>query len=175
MTGDDPKGVVPVSTRVMNLANFLTQAARRNPDEVAFVHGARQWRWAELEERVNAMAYALVHDFGVRKGDRILVQSANCNQMFESDVRGLQSRRGLGADEFPTNAGRGRLFGAIERCDLADLPGRLSGACRSVPQCEQRDPILYLHRRLHRSATTMMGSSCAALDDAVPPRARRSR
>jgi fatty-acyl-CoA synthase len=30
------------------------------------------------------MAHALVHRFGVQKGDRVLVQSQNCNQMFES-------------------------------------------------------------------------------------------
>jgi fatty-acyl-CoA synthase len=38
-----------------------------------------------MEARVNAMAAALRDEFGVIKGDRILlVQSANCNQMFES-------------------------------------------------------------------------------------------
>ncbi|RVI02582.1 acyl-CoA synthetase, partial [Sinorhizobium meliloti] len=58
MTNNEPKGgVTPVSTRVMNLANFLSQAARRNPDEIALVHGDRRWRWSEMEARVDAMAY----------------------------------------------------------------------------------------------------------------------
>jgi fatty-acyl-CoA synthase len=74
----------PVSTRVMNLAHFSTQAARRLPGEVALVWGGRQWTWAEFEARVQAMAAALRAEFGVASGDRILVQSQNCNQMFEA-------------------------------------------------------------------------------------------
>ncbi|WP_305800094.1 acyl-CoA synthetase [Skermanella sp. TT6] len=73
----------PVTTRVMNLAHFLTQAARRHGAEVGFVWGERTWTWGEMERRVDAMASALLHR-GVAKGDRVLVQSKNCNQMFES-------------------------------------------------------------------------------------------
>ncbi|MEO9337569.1 acyl-CoA synthetase [Mesorhizobium sp. SB112] len=96
---DPDGGVAPCSTRVMNLSNFLTQAARRNADEAALVWGDRQWRWSEMEARVNAMAYALIHEFGVRKGDRILVQSSNCNQMFESMFAAFR----VGAVWVPTN------------------------------------------------------------------------
>lgn len=76
--------VTPVSTRVINLAHFLTQSARRHPDDIGFVWGEAFWTWRDMEERVNAMAAALSQDYGISKGDRILVQSANCNQMFES-------------------------------------------------------------------------------------------
>ena len=76
--------IQPVSTRTMNLAHFADQAARRLGDHPAFIWGDRQWTWKELNARVTAMAHALVNEFGVRKGDRILIQSANCNQMFES-------------------------------------------------------------------------------------------
>lgn len=74
----------PVSTRVMNLAHFLTQNARRHAARPGFVWGGRRWTWAEMEARVEAMAAALVEKFGVRKGDRVLIQAANGNQMFES-------------------------------------------------------------------------------------------
>ena len=74
----------PATTRVMNLAHLATQASRRHPEEVALVWGDRQWTWREFDRRINAMAAALASQFGVRKGDRVLVQSANCNQMFES-------------------------------------------------------------------------------------------
>jgi acyl-CoA synthetase (AMP-forming)/AMP-acid ligase II len=84
MTAAPFGGMAPVSTRVMNLSHFLTQAARRHPGDIGFVWGDKSWSWAEIEARVNAMAAALQGRFGVRKGDRILVQSANCNQMFES-------------------------------------------------------------------------------------------
>ncbi len=74
----------PCSTRVMNLAHFLTQSARRLPDEIAFVWGEKSWSWRTFEARVNAMAAALAKDFNVKKGDRVLIQSQNCNQMFEA-------------------------------------------------------------------------------------------
>ncbi len=92
-------GLAPCSNRVMNLANFLTQAARRHPGEIGFVWGERTWTWAAMEARANAMAVALARDFGVKKGDRILVQSSNCNQMFESMFACFR----LGAVWVPTN------------------------------------------------------------------------
>jgi fatty-acyl-CoA synthase len=76
-------GVGPVSKRVMNLANFLHQAARRHRNEIGFVWGDAIWTWSDLARRVDAMAAALAAR-GIGKGDRVLVQSKNCNQMFES-------------------------------------------------------------------------------------------
>ncbi|HEV7437624.1 MAG TPA: hypothetical protein VGO22_22590, partial [Pseudorhizobium sp.] len=46
-------GVDPRSTRVMNLARFLTQAMRRNPGGVALVWGPHRWTWAQLDARVD--------------------------------------------------------------------------------------------------------------------------
>jgi fatty-acyl-CoA synthase len=76
-------GVAPVSRRVMNLSHILRQAARRHATEIGFVWGERTWTWADLDARVDAMAAALAAR-GIGKGDRVLVQSKNCNQMFES-------------------------------------------------------------------------------------------
>ena len=95
-------GAVPVSKRVMNLSHFLRQAARRHGPEIGFVRGDLTWTWTELDRRVDAMAAALAAR-GVKKGDRILVQSKNCNQMFEVDVRLLPPWRRLGADELPAD------------------------------------------------------------------------
>ncbi|KVK68003.1 acyl-CoA synthetase [Agrobacterium sp. TS43] len=83
----------------MNLSHFLTQAARRNPADIGFVWGEKTWTWAEMDARVDAMAQALVTEFGVRKGDRILVQSSNNNQMFESMFACFR----VGAVWVPTN------------------------------------------------------------------------
>ena len=77
-------GLAPVSTRVMNLSHFLTESARRHPDEIGFVWGEQNWSWAEMEARSSAFAAALSQRFGLGKGDRLLVQSANNNQMFEA-------------------------------------------------------------------------------------------
>ncbi|CAD5268085.1 MULTISPECIES: acyl-CoA synthetase [Halomonadaceae] len=77
-------GVTPVSTKVMNLSHFLTNSARRLANEIGFVWGTRTWRWQEMEARSMAFAYALDKQMGLRKGDRLLVQSSNCHQMFEA-------------------------------------------------------------------------------------------
>ncbi|WP_102225275.1 acyl-CoA synthetase [Acidimangrovimonas sediminis] len=97
-TAFDP-GFAPVSTRVSNLAHFVTRAARRQAGEPAVIWGDSLWTWAEFEGRINAMAACLRDRFGVRKGDRILVQSQNCNQMFESMFACFR----LGAVWVPTN------------------------------------------------------------------------
>ncbi len=96
----EPKGgLVPCSTRVMNLAHFVTQARRRDPRGVALVWAEKTWTWEEFETRIDAMAAALQQRFGVSKGDRILVQSQNCNQMFESMFACFR----IGAVWVPTN------------------------------------------------------------------------
>jgi acyl-CoA synthetase (AMP-forming)/AMP-acid ligase II len=74
----------PVSSRVMNLSQFLTGSSRRHPDDIGLVWGDAKWTWAEVEARSTAFAAALRDRYGMRKGDRLLVQSANCNQMFEA-------------------------------------------------------------------------------------------
>ena len=84
MRADLSAGIAPMSQRVMNLAHFLTEQARRRPDAPGFVWGERIWTWAGIEARATAFARALREDFGLQKGDRLLVQSANCNQLFES-------------------------------------------------------------------------------------------
>jgi acyl-CoA synthetase (AMP-forming)/AMP-acid ligase II len=71
------------SKRVMNLAHFLQQSAKRYADDIALVWGDRIWTWAELDRRVESMAAALAAR-SVAKGDRVLVQAKNCNQLFES-------------------------------------------------------------------------------------------
>ena len=92
-------GVAPCSTRVMNLAHFVTQARRREPEAIALVWGDRTWTWTELDARIDAAAAALQSRFGVGKGDRILVQSQNCNQMFEAMFACIR----IGAVYVPTN------------------------------------------------------------------------
>ena len=99
MTNPAPKGgLVPVSRRVMNLSHVLRQSARRFSSEIGLVWGEKVWTWSELDNRVDAMCVALA-DKGVGKGDRVLVQSSNCNQMFESMFVCFR----LGAVWVPTN------------------------------------------------------------------------
>ena len=73
----------PTSTRVPNVAYFLTRNARRWPGETAIVYGTRSWTWREFDARVSALAFALRDDLGLCAGDGVLVHSANNNQMLE--------------------------------------------------------------------------------------------
>ncbi|OUS20249.1 acyl-CoA synthetase [Rhodobacterales bacterium 59_46_T64] len=99
-TKADPKGgIAPSTTRVSNLANHLTRNAARLGDQLALVWGEEQWTWAQMNARVNALAFGLQDRFGVTKGDRVLIQSQNCNQMFESMLACFR----LGAVWVPAN------------------------------------------------------------------------
>ncbi|MDU6494895.1 AMP-binding protein, partial [Bradyrhizobium sp.] len=70
-----------MSRRVMNLAHIVTQNGRRLGDLIGFVWGDRSWTWRELDAMVSALAAALAKQ-GIAKGDRILVHSKNCEEMF---------------------------------------------------------------------------------------------
>ncbi|ALM50918.1 acyl-CoA synthetase [Halomonas huangheensis] len=91
-------GVAPVSRRVMNLAYWLTQAARRYSEQPALVMGDEVRSWSELDQRVSALAYAL-RQLGVTRGDRILVHSRNGFEMVETQLAAFR----LGAVWAPVN------------------------------------------------------------------------
>ena len=91
-------GLARMSRRVMNLAHLVTQNARRHGDRIGFVWGDRSWTWREIDHLVSALAAALAAR-GIEKGDRILVHSKNCDEMFWSMFAAFR----LGAVWVPTN------------------------------------------------------------------------
>ena len=137
MMASAPKGgVAPMSRRVMNLGHFVRQNARRLPDEIAFVHGPRSWTWSTMDRRIDAFATALASQ-GITKGDRVLVQSRNCVQMFETMFACFR----LGAVYVPTNfrqspaevAGLAQTSGATSLVCHADFPGHAEAVRAAVP------------------------------------------
>jgi fatty-acyl-CoA synthase len=87
-----------MSHRVMNLAHLVTQNARRHGERVGFIWNDRSLTWREIDTRVSALAAALAAR-GIGKGDRILVHSKNCDEMFWSMFSAFR----LGAVWVPTN------------------------------------------------------------------------
>ncbi len=87
-----------MSSRVMNLAELLVQAAARHPDRPAIIRGDDQLSWSELNTRVDAACWSLKH-LGIEPGDKIVVQSRNCIEMFETMFVAFK----LGAVWVPTN------------------------------------------------------------------------
>src|SRR6202051_5099697 len=91
-------GGTPMSRRVMNLAHLVSQNAARHGDRIGFIWGDRSWTWREIDRLVSALAAALAAR-GIGKGDRILVHSKNCDEMFWSMFAAFR----LGAVWVPTN------------------------------------------------------------------------
>src|SRR4029079_8495996 len=91
-------GVRRMSRRVMNLAHLLTQNARRYGERDGLIGADRSWTWREIDIHVSALAAALA-ERGIAKGDRILVHSKNCAEMFWSMFAAFR----LGAVWVPTN------------------------------------------------------------------------
>jgi fatty-acyl-CoA synthase len=114
---------LPISRRVMNLAHFLTQSARRFPDHPALIWGEESWSWRMLEERVTSLAASLAAT-GIRKGDRILVHARNGNAIIETMFAAFR----LGAVWVPTNF---RLM-PEEVAWLAQASGARAFLCQSV-------------------------------------------
>src|SRR5262249_827854 len=77
---------------------LLTQNARRHGNRPGFVWGEKSWTWREIDQAVSALAAALA-ERGIEKGDRILVHSKNCEEMFYSMFAAFR----LGAVWVPTN------------------------------------------------------------------------
>ena len=91
-------GLARMSNRVMNLAHLVTQNARRHGDRTGFIYGDRTWTWREIDRAVSALAAALA-ERGIVKGDRLLVHSKNCDEMFWSMFAAFR----LGVVWVPTN------------------------------------------------------------------------
>ncbi|MDI1266298.1 MAG: acyl-CoA synthetase [bacterium] len=91
-------GLSRMSRRVMNLAHMVTQNARRHGDRTGFIWGDKSWTWREIDRAVSSLAAGLAVR-GVLKGDRVLVHSKNCDEMFWSMFAAFR----LGAIWVPTN------------------------------------------------------------------------
>ena len=94
MTAD----IARVSNRVMNLGHFLTQAAQRMGSNAALIRGSKTVTFQQLDQRVDS-ACAALSSMGIKKGDRILVQSRNSFAMFETMFAAFK----LGAVWVPVN------------------------------------------------------------------------
>ena len=130
-------GVAPASKRVMNLAHMLRQSARRFGSELGLAWGEARWSWAEIDRRTDALGAALAAR-GIGKGDRVLVQSKNCNQMIEVMFACFR----LGAVYVPANfrqtpaevAYLGEASGASALLCHKDFPGHAAAARAAMPE-----------------------------------------
>jgi acyl-CoA synthetase (AMP-forming)/AMP-acid ligase II len=80
------------------LAGVLATHAARTPDRDALIYGDRRYSYAELDAAVNRAARVLA-DAGLRKGQRMLLMSGNCDGFFIALYAGWR----LGAIVIPVN------------------------------------------------------------------------
>jgi len=106
----------------MNLAHLLVQNRRRFADRTGFLDGDQVWTWSQMDQAASALAAGLAAR-GIIKGDRVLVHSKNCAEMFLSLFATLR----LGAVWVPTNF---RLM-PHEVADLADASGARAFLCHN--------------------------------------------
>ena len=117
----------------MNLSHFLTRNARRLPDHPGLI-----WGDADLDmggdRRPRLPPGGGAGRAGASaKGDRILVHSKNCNEMFESMFATFRLGRGLGADQLPPAARRNRaVWPRIRRAGTVPVPRRFPGHAAAV-------------------------------------------
>lgn len=83
----------------MNVANFLARSARKYPNKVALIFEERRETYAELNNRVNRLANALMAH-GVRRGSKMALLFNNCHEVVESLYAALK----LGGAVVPLNA-----------------------------------------------------------------------
>lgn len=105
------------TNRVANLAHYLTRNAARWPDRPAIIWESQSWTWETLDQRVSALSSALAKDFGISKGDSILVQAQNSNQMSEIMLAAFR----LGAVWVP--------------CNFRQAPGETAFAAEKAKAC----------------------------------------
>jgi len=121
----------------MNLGDMLTQTAQRLPHHPALIWGEKTWTWRELNVRVDNVARGLAAR-GVVKGDRVLVQSRNCNQMFEAMFACFK----LGAILVPVNfrlmpdevAGIGKNAGAVAVISQIEFLDHVAAVKKTIPE-----------------------------------------
>jgi long-chain acyl-CoA synthetase len=74
----------------MNLEEIIRGRIRKCKNKVAVIYGNRNFTFAELDERVNRLANALI-DMGMQAGDRIAIMSRNCPQFREVYISAIKA------------------------------------------------------------------------------------
>lgn len=148
----------PETTRAANLAHFLTKNAARLPDAPAILWEDRCWSWGALDARVSALAAGLTA-MGLTKGDRVLVQMPNGNQITEI----MQACFRLGAVWVPTNfrqtpseiayvagkTGAAMMICGAEFADHARAAQEAKPGLRTIPLDPEYEDLIAAHLGTH--------------------------
>lgn len=81
---------MPAELPTENVVQMVRKAAKKNPDAEAVVCGDTRLTWAQLDERVNRVANALIA-MGVERRDRVAVLAPNSDKYAEIFLGGLRA------------------------------------------------------------------------------------
>ena len=69
----------------MNLGRYISRSALYYPNNIALIHGDKRYTYQEFEHRTNRLAQGVL-SLGLKKGDRIALQSWNRSKIVETEV-----------------------------------------------------------------------------------------
>ena len=72
-----------------NFMYWFDIVAKTIPDKPAILYGAKEFTYKEFDERSNALANAFL-DLGVKRENRVIVGSYNCNQVIETQCAAMK-------------------------------------------------------------------------------------
>src|SRR4051812_22089003 len=132
----DPALVALERSRRLVLPEFIARSARRQPDKTALVFGEQTRTYAELDERTNRLANALI-ERGVQRGDNVAVMMLNRLEFIEA----FFGCHKAGATPVPVNFRlvQDEVDYILGNCDAVgvladeDLAERAAAAAESVP------------------------------------------
>jgi len=111
--------------RPKNLDELLRNTVAKYPDKVALIFEDRELTYREFDHLVNNMASALIHDCGIKKGDRIGLLFKNCTEV----VIGMFGSLRAGAIVLPLN----------NKLKSAELKYQLENSETSLLMCESEN------------------------------------
>ncbi|NVM53805.1 MAG: acyl--CoA ligase [Candidatus Helarchaeota archaeon] len=62
----------------MGLGELIADMAERYPKKLALIHGTKQLKYKELDQRTNRLANAFLHELKLKKGDHVGILLYNC-------------------------------------------------------------------------------------------------
>ncbi|MBI2957314.1 MAG: long-chain-fatty-acid--CoA ligase [Chloroflexi bacterium] len=141
----------------MNTTEFLTIAAAIVPDRPAVIFEGKEFTFAQIAERSNRLANALLA-MGIKKGDRIAVIQVNCNEYLEiynavAKVAGIMAPLNFRAKEdeltyMLTNSESQVLFVGDRYLDLARRMRASLPAVQQYVSIDSRQPDMLYYKDL---------------------------
>ena len=164
---DTDLGRNPANFQPLTPLSFLARAAPVYPDQIAIVHGARSWTYAEFYARARRLASALVKR-GIKRGDTVAAVLPNVPAMLEAHygvamagavLNTINTRLDAAIIGFTLDHGEAKVL-LVDR-EFAKVAKDALAKCKARPLVVDYDDPEYQRRRANGSAISITRSFCA--------------